>query len=121
MKTSALWSCIKDVFRVQRLRAELDLREAELAKERSDLSQLGCSLDVERRHLCASEAVVERYERTERQLRAAVEEIAIPALREHEARSNESPGQLTALEDALPDPVDEREIREQVWTEYGSR
>lgn len=116
MRLSSLWSLIRDVVRVRKLRATLDRREAELSEERSAAGHLRCALQGELTNTKVATAVAGGHRRVCKRLEAAVTEVAIPALREREGESSDA---LATLEAALPEPIDEEEIRQRVMEADG--
>jgi hypothetical protein len=84
------------------------------------VAALSCCLEAERSNVRAGDAVLDAYLLADRQLRGAIEEIAIPALRRcgEEGCASASEAQLR-LEEALPDHVDEALIRETSWSGDG--
>jgi hypothetical protein len=102
------------------LPAALKRRRNRLRDATQAVAALRCSLEAERSNMRAGDAVLDAYLMADRQLRGAVEEIAIPALRrcgEGDCASARE-GRLR-LEEALPDPVDEARIRETSWSGDG--
>jgi len=73
-----------------------------------------------RSELKAAEAVAKAYRLADEQLRTAIEEIAIPALRQCEDEGcPEATPARAGLEEAIPDPVDEAQVREASWSDDG--
>ncbi len=76
-------------------------------------SALSGALAASRSEVKAADAVANAYRLTDEQLRTAIDEIAIPALRQCEDEGCPyATGARVGLEEALPDPVDEARIRE---------
>jgi hypothetical protein len=100
--------------------AALKHRRNHLRDATQAMSALRCSLAAEESNVRAGDAVVEAYQLADRRLRAAIEEIAIPALRCcGEEGCDPADGARRRLEEALPDQVDEALIREMSWSGDG--
>jgi len=100
--------------------AALKHRRNHLRDATQAVAALRCSLAAEEANVRAGDAVLDTYQLTDRRLRAAIEEIAIPALRRcGETGCDSADGARRKLEEALPDQVDEALIREMSWSGDG--
>lgn len=92
----------------------------ELRDEALAAPDLRCALEAERSNVKAGDAVLDAYLLGDRQLRGAIEEIAIPALRRCGEHGCASAGAAQLrLEEALPAHIDEARIRERSWSRDG--
>ncbi len=102
------------------LLAALKRRNSQLRDEARAVSALRCALEAERSNVRAGDAVLDAYLLADRQLRGAIDEIAIPALRGCAEEGCASAAEARRkLELARPDDVDEARIREMSWSADG--
>lgn len=105
--------CACDLVCTAVLRVALKPRGDRLRNEARMAPALRCALEAERSEARAGDAVFDAYLLTDTQLRRAIDEIAIPALRrcDEEGCASATEARLR-LEAALPGHVDEARIRE---------
>jgi hypothetical protein len=114
-----LWVRLRGVFRVRRSKFKLRQREDELRQARSDTSALRCALASQISERESVEAVRDAYVLSDRQFRTAIDEVAIPALIRSGERCADIAGERGRLEAALPERVDEEQVRSMVWAMNG--
>ena len=108
MSIRALLSYVRDVIRMGKIRAEL-------REEQSTSRHLRRALERKLSEGRVDEVVLNGYRRATEQLSTAVYGIAMPALRECDSKCGGENRRSVELEEALPEYLDEDEVRASAW------